>query len=273
LSSYEEAVDLELRGFMGGLYRLTEWITRLAYINVLWLAFSIFSPVFVLLTLYTINPATAAQGFYFQTFMIVGIVAPFTLFPATSAMFAIVRKFVQGIDDSPVFRTFFKGFKENYLKSMIAGIIFVIACFMIYINYNFYLQQKGTLQVLTVLFLVLTVILVITLFYFFCFIVHIDAKFMRLIKNSLLMTIGNPIGSIVILFGNVAVLYFSFFRFTFLVLFFMGSLMAFLTYWMFQRGFDKMMAKVEAMQNKEEEAKEDKLDDVKEHSGTTPNGV
>lgn len=264
---------MELRGFMGGLYRLTEWIMRLAYINVLWLAFSIFSPVFLLLTLYAINPATAEQGFYFQTFMLMGIVAPFTFFPATSAMFAIVRKFVQGVDDSPVFRTFFKGFKENYLKSMIAGIIFVVSCFMIYINYNFYLGQKGTWQVLSVLFLVLTIIVVITLFYFFCFVVHIDAKFFRLIKNALLMTIGNPIGSIVILFGNVAILYFSYFRFTFLVLFFMGSSMAFVTYWMFQRGFEKMMAKVEAIKNKNEEAKEDKLDDTNERNETTPNGV
>jgi len=248
---------LELRGFMGGIYRLSEWIMRLAFINLLWLAFSLFAPVFLLIVLYAFDPTVVDKGFYFQSFMLVGIVAPFTLFPATSAMFAIVRKFVQGADDSPMFRTFFKGFKENYLKSMIAGIVFVITFFMIYFNYHFYLQQESSLQLLSFLFLVLTVIVIITLCYYFCFIVHIEAKFTRLIKNSLLMTIGNPVGSLVILFGNVIILYFSYFQFTFLVVFFTGSMMAFVTYFMFQRGFEKMIAKVEAMQNKEAAAKEE----------------
>lgn len=264
-------MNLELRGFMGGLYRLTEWIMRFAFINVLWLVCSLFTPLFVLITLYAVDPTTTDGSFYFTTFMLVGIVAPFTLFPATSAMFSIVRKFIQGIDDAPMFRTYFKGFKENYLKSMVAGLIFVITYFMIYFNYNFYLKQDSGFQILSIMFLVLTVILTITIFYFFCFIVHIEAKFTRLIKNSLLMAIGNPVGSLVILAGNLAILYISYFsKFTFLVLFFTGSLMAFLTYFMFQRGFDKMTAKIEAMQNKEDESGEVELEvKEKQNEGST----
>lgn len=52
------------------------------------------------------------------------VLAPLTLFPATSAMFTVVRKWVMGDTDTGVFRTFFKGYKENYKQSLIGGIFY-----------------------------------------------------------------------------------------------------------------------------------------------------
>lgn len=255
---------MEMKGFMGGLYRLTEWIMRLAYIHVLWLVSSIFIPIIVMVMLLMIDPATIPEGFYFTTIFFLAILAPFTIFPATSAMFSIVRKFVQGTDDAPIFRTFIKGWKENYLKSMIGGIVFVLFYYLVYFNYNFYVAMDGNLRLLSFLFIVLSIIGIISMFHFFNFVVHVEAKFTRLIKNALLMTIGNPIGSLVILVGNAVILYISYFKFQFLLLFFTGSLMAFLTYSMFQRGFDRMVSKAEAMQQNAEADAEGKEGETEE---------
>jgi len=252
---------LEMRGLMGGLYRLTEWVMRLSFINLLWLAFSLFIPFFLLLVLYGVDPAEAPEGFYVLPILIVCVLAPFTMFPATSAMFTIVRKFVQGADDAPIFKTFFKGFKENYVKSMLGGLFFVILYVVIYYNYTFYTGQDGALKTLGFVFLFLTVLVIITNFHFFNFIVHLDLKFGKLLKNAALMTIGSPIISLGILGANLVILYVSYFKITFLVPFFTGSLMAFCTYWFYQRSFnrivEKAQASAEASAVKEDESEEE----------------
>jgi len=237
---------------MGGIYRLTEWIMRLAVINLLWLVCSLLIPLFLLLAIHTLEPDALLS-----LFVPLGVLAPFTLFPATSAMFSIVRKFVQGAEDTPLLKTFFKGYKENYLKSMLGGIVFVALYFITYFNYQFYsVSENSGLRILAVVFLFVAILVIISMFHFFNFIVHVDLKFVQLLKNSFLMSIGNPIIALAILAANAIFLYVSFFQITFLVPFFTGSLMAFSTYWLFQRTFDRIVAKVEAGKQQEAEAGE-----------------
>jgi len=228
---------------MGGIYRLTEWIARFAFVNLLWLACSLFIPLLLLMLLYAFNPEEMPEGFYFIPIAAFGAAAPFTMFPATSAMFAVIRKYVQGSEDAPVFKTFFKGFKENYVKSMWGGLFFVVFFFIIYFNYHFYTAPESNLRVLGFLFLFLAVLAVVTMFNFFNFIVHLDVKFGQLLKNAALMSIGSPLTSIGILLANGVILYLSYFQITFLVPFFTGSLMAFCTYWLYDRSFNRLLEK------------------------------
>lgn len=52
----------------------------------------------------------------FVTLLGLGI---FTIGPATYAMFSIIRQWVRGNEDQPLFSTFFDYFKENYRESLI----------------------------------------------------------------------------------------------------------------------------------------------------------
>ena len=68
----------------------------------------------------------------------------------------------------------------------------------------------------------------------------------------MLMTIGQPLNSISLLVLNAAILYISF-RFSFLVVFFMGSLMAAASFWNFHRGFTKIQTRYGQKLNEEAE--------------------
>lgn len=78
---------MELNGFVGVLYRTSEWIMRLVYLNLLWIAFSL-----------------------------LGIVL-FGFFPATAAMFSVVRKWIMGETDVRVFKEFWQTYRKEFWKS------------------------------------------------------------------------------------------------------------------------------------------------------------
>src|SRR5690554_780565 len=100
---------------MGGFYRISEWIMRLSVTNILWVvtAFPVFFCIFSLL--FFSSTVEEVQAW----FLPIAVLSPFLLFPSTSAMFALARKWVTGDADVPLFKTFFRSYKENYLQSML----------------------------------------------------------------------------------------------------------------------------------------------------------
>lgn len=225
---------------------------RLSVINVLWVLCSI--PVFFLLLAGLTSQSADA---FVQMIPILAIVLPFTLFPATSAMFAVARKWVTGEEDVPLLKTFFRGYKENYLQSMVGGIIFVLIFVIIYVNYRFYVGQGNTLKLLSIFFIAFTFVVSTALFNFFSIMVHLHMKVLQIVKNAILITIGNPINSIMLLICNGVIVYFSVAKFQFLIPFFMGSIMATFTFWQFYRGFQKLQSKQQALEEKERERMEE----------------
>jgi uncharacterized membrane protein YesL len=236
---------------------------RLSVINVLWVICSI--PFFYLALVGLYNGAEL----FLQTLVLLGIVAPFTFFPATAAMFTVARKWVSGDEDVPLLKTFFRGYKENYVQSMIGGILYVLLAVMIYVNYRFYLGQAGSLKLVSVLFITFSLILLASLFNFFSIMVHLHMKVLQILKNALLITIGNPLASIALIVCNGVILYISLFKFTFLIPFFMGSLIAIFSFWMFYRSFTRIQAKQQQLEQTEQEVSETKAlpEDASESTG------
>lgn len=93
---------------MGGLYRVTEWISRIAFSNILWAICSV--PFLFMGVMKMIMWGSGAGGPNEQITLnwAMGILAPFTVFPATAALFTVVRKWVMGNSDVSTFRTFFQ---------------------------------------------------------------------------------------------------------------------------------------------------------------------
>lgn len=263
--SSEEDFRLEFRGLMGGLYRISEWIMRLSVINVLWVICSF--PFFYLMLAGLIASAESIN-YLKQSAVLIAIVTPFTLFPATGAMFTVARKWVTGDDDVPLFKTYFRGYKENYRQSMLGGLVFVLFGAVIYVNYTFYLKQSGTLSLLSILFIVLTVVMIAAIFHFFSIMVHFHMKFWQIIKNCLLITIGNPVMTIFLLTVNGIVIYVSVNHFTFLIPFFMGSIMAIVSFYAFHRIFDRMKTLNESKQD-EAESEQEAIEEKKADSDET----
>jgi uncharacterized membrane protein YesL len=261
---FGEDTVLEFKGVMGGFYRISEWIMRLSVINLLWVICSI--PVFLVTLLGLMSPV---EGALISSLPILAILTPFTLFPATAAMFTVARKWVTGEEDVPLLKTFFRGYKENYLQSMIGGLLFVLIFVIIYVNYHFYVGQAGTMRLLSVLFIAFTFIITTSMFNFFSIMVHLHMKIFQIIKNSILITIGNPLNSVVLIICNGVILYVSLFKFTFLIPFFMGSLVAAFSFWQFHRSFQKLQTKQEQLEEKnrlrEEEAEAAKQTETDEH--------
>lgn len=74
---------LMIHSVANGLNHFCTWVMRLAYLNVLWILFSL-----------------------------AGLVV-FGLMPATAAMFTVAREWAKGNTDAPVFSVFFGRLKRN----------------------------------------------------------------------------------------------------------------------------------------------------------------
>jgi uncharacterized membrane protein YesL len=244
---------MEMKGMMGGLYRICEWIMRFSVINILWVLCSI--PIFYFLIV-LLHSQTLDQFVF--TLMIMGVLSPFTLFPATSAMFAVARKWVMGEEDVPLFKTFFRSYKENYVKSMFGGIIFTFLIVLMIVNYRFYAAQESALQFLSVVFIAFLLVVFISMFHFFSIVVHLEMKTLQVVKNAILITLGRPLTSVLITITNLFILYISFYHFTFLIPFFMGSLIAYMTFFHFHRLFLKIKKKQEEYEAELGESEEKK---------------
>lgn len=176
---------------MSGLYTLTEWITRFAYVNLLWIGFSLLGLV------------------------VLGIR------PATLAMFTIIRKWLMGESEIPIFRTFWNSYKKEFLKSNGLGIVIVLLAYIIFIDLS-YIKLDTIIQI--PLYLIIFAI-VMTILYIFPVYVHYNITFFQLFKNAFFIMMVNPLSSIMMLIGFAA-LFFVMKFLPALLFFFGGSLSA-----------------------------------------------
>lgn len=246
---------MEMNGLMGGLYRVAEWIMRLAVINVLWIFCSIpfIFLIFNQLLTTSVETGMALESIYDLIFWMLPplIIAPFCFFPASAALCTVARKWVMGDEDVPLFKTFFRGFKSNYKQSMLGGLFFSFILIVLLINVQFYSEKGSYISVVSYLFIVMVLLLVVAVMNYLSMLTHFEMKTRTLIKNSILFTIGRPLTSLMLLVGNSVILYVSFFKFTFLVPFFMGSLMGAFSFWSFYKVLQKIQEKEESQISKE----------------------
>lgn len=249
---------MEPRGFVGGIYRITEWIMRLSVINILWIVCAI-PFIFVLLTaiLSVLTGAIAIDDNFVNVMhswlILLTILAPFTFFPSTSAMFTVVRKWVTGETDAPLFKTFFKGYRENFKQSILSGLIFSILTYILIIDFYFFNQDGSFIAYIFIAFLVLVFI---ALFNFFSMIVHYQMKTLQLIKNAFLISIGKPVRSFSTAILACVVIYISAAHFQWLFIFFTGSIIAYIAYWNFNLIYIKLQEQVEEMRKNADEEPE-----------------
>ncbi|MEH7332573.1 YesL family protein, partial [Neobacillus drentensis] len=118
-----------------------------------------------------------------------------TIFPATTAMYGVIRKWVMGKETDGVFRSFFKLFRECFFQSMGISILWFVLAYLIFLDYQLVhsnLLMMGILGLLTLLFLSITV-------YLFPVMAHLETSWKYIIRNSLIMAISYPVSTLLLI--------------------------------------------------------------------------
>lgn len=213
----KEFIQMELDGMTGRFFRICEVISRLAYLNILWILFTLLG---------------------------LGI---FGIIPATVALFAVIRKWVMGDTDVPIFATFRKIYRKEFLKSTMLGGSLLLVGYILYVDF-IYLPSDGIFAVVRFGLMIVSLLFVIILLYIFPLFVHYEWKNRLYIKYALVLGASHPHYTLLMLIG-IGVLYFVSVKIPGIIPFFSISLLAYIIMWTSYQ----VIQKIEATQKIEEE--------------------
>lgn len=205
---------MALEGIVWKLYDISSWITKMMYLNLLWIVFSL-----------------------------LGLVV-FGLFPATAAMFAVTRKWVLGEKEIPVTKTFWKAYKSGFLQINIIGLVITAIGAILYIDLRFFQTSEHVLLSFLAFFIIFALfIFFAVILYIFPMYVHYKFNTFEYLKKSLIIVIGKPLNSIMMIVGSY-LLYVVYSMVPFLILLVSGSLASFVLMWIAMRSFPRYEVKV-----------------------------
>ena len=162
----------------GRFMKVCEVISRMAYVNLLWIFFTILG---------------------------LGVLG---IMPATVSLFAITRKWVMSEQDIPVFKTFWQTYRKEFIKSNLLGVILFAIGYILYIDLAF-LPVGGFFKVIRWGLIVCGLLYIIILLYIFPIYVQYEWKNRLYIKYALLLGAAHPHYTLLMIIGVVALYYIS----------------------------------------------------------------
>jgi uncharacterized membrane protein YesL len=133
---------------------------------------------------------TATDFFLLNLIWLVACLPVVTIFPSTVAMFGVVRDWVRGKEGN-LTRTFITRFRENFGQSLLVGAIWTV--FGVALFFDFLVANQLSYWAEIVLKLLLVLVSTVYAFgsvYLFPVMVHYEADWKTVIKNSLLISVG-----------------------------------------------------------------------------------
>lgn len=196
-------------GLFSRVYHWSNIVAQLMYVNTLWVGFTILG---------------------------LGI---FGFFPATVAMFSVMRKWIMGERELPIVATFWAYYKSDFKQANILGYLLVIIGLLLYVDLKFFQAEINPgYGLISLVFLSLLFWFCVILLYIFPLYVHYDFPIFHYIKHAIILSFARPLQTMAMLVGGIAV-YLLFQYFPGLVFFLGGSLFAyilmFLAYFSFQK--------------------------------------
>jgi uncharacterized membrane protein YesL len=182
---------------------------RIAYLNILWILFTVFG------------------------FLIAGI------FPATTASFAIFRKWLQE-EEFPVFKTFLKEFKQYFWMSQMNGSIMMAAFIILYFDILYFSANNSALFFFFRSFsILLAIVFFLTAIIFFPVFAHYRLSSLEYWKYSFALVFIRPFQLIFMMAGIVTLVFINV-NIPSLIPFFGVSGMVAWTSWRSQKLFQKI---------------------------------
>ncbi|SHM60015.1 Uncharacterized membrane protein YesL [Gracilibacillus kekensis] len=216
---------------MTGVYKVAEWIMRFSVINLLWLTFQLPIVFLVLGALFTEGRSIPLL------FTLIAILSPFLLFPATAAMFASVRDWIADREQKSIMQAFSRHYRDNYKVSMKVGFL-LTPLWTIIIADVVYLQANHT--VLLFAFIVFGVVLYVYTLTVMSVMVHYAIAIRAILKKALFLTFGSPVLFLATIGTSFLIIYVSVNGLPFLLLFFTGSMISFITFSLFYRVYQNI---------------------------------
>lgn len=182
--------------------------------------------------------ATATDFFLLNLVWLLACLPVVTALPATAAMFGVVRDWTRG-KDTGVFGTFVLRFRQNFVQSLVVGVLWALFGGALFLDFLVANQLSGGTQVVMRSLLVLAgVLYAFTSVFLFPVMVHYDTRWTAIPKNALLLSIGRLPTTLLCLLTVVATA-----ALTFIVpalIFITGSLTAHAVYRLCDREFRKI---------------------------------
>ncbi|QSS98784.1 DUF624 domain-containing protein [Pontibacillus sp. ALD_SL1] len=131
-----------------------------------------------------------------------------TAFPATTAMFGVVRKWHLEKDEQGVIRSFWVLFKENFKNSLIISLFWVASAIFLYMDVRLIKPSESLIQLLLFIITIfgITIFMSVTM-YLFSVLVHVDAGWKTSIRNAWFIALLNPFMTIIVIALTVIWLY------------------------------------------------------------------
>ncbi|MFJ5759892.1 YesL family protein [Neobacillus sp. NPDC093182] len=221
-----------MNNVFGRIQPVFEWIINLASLNITWLVF-IFPIAYLSILLVLVEHTS-------QVLMIVltiVVLSPFLLFPATTAMFGVVRKWFMK-EEIQIVKSFWRFYKENYKRSLSGGLIL---SFLWLVGVVDFLYMKSDVSFVNYIVLFILAFLLLYTLYFLSDTVHTESKLTQSLKNVLIITVANPIFSFGIVLICIFILYVSFTYLPFLIILFTGPFIAILGFYGYQKVFTTIL--------------------------------
>ncbi|MCB5237510.1 YesL family protein [Niallia circulans] len=201
---------VEIGGWSGKIYDVCQWITRLAYINLLWIIFS-------------------ALGLFIGG-----------LFPSTVAMVTIIRKWLQRETDISVLNTYWQTYKQEFGKANKLGAVVFAFIVFIYMDWRIISSIQGSVNVVLLGLLIGGIFLAfLTLLYLFPVYVHYELEVLQYFKVAFFLACTHPLHTLSMIIG-VCTMIFLGVVFTGAGLLFLGSGLASIILYFSKPIFTKM---------------------------------
>ncbi len=157
--------------------RICIWIYRLAYLNILWILFTLLG---------------------------LGILG---IYPATAAVFVIVRKW-NIYEEPPIFKTFWTSYKKDFVKVNFLGYILLLIGLFLFLDLRFFqASDSSILMYLSYIYFPMIVLYLITTLYVFPVYTNYELKIIHVIKNAFLLAIGNLLTTLFMIVSSSLVWY------------------------------------------------------------------
>lgn len=181
------------------IYGITSWITNLAFINILWLSFTV-----------------------------LGIII-FGFFPSTVAMISVLKKLLVTEKDINIFREFLSSFKQEFKKSNQLYLPFVLIGFILIIDIRFIsIMNFPYSQLVVGIFYLLIFFLAMTFLYSLVVYMYSTAGKREIVKKSFFFLLTSPITNFYLL-TIICLMYLLTLKVVGLIFLFSGSVLGVMT--------------------------------------------
>lgn len=188
---------MEFKGVKGKLYRLSEFIMAIAYLNILWIIFTLFGGI------------------------ILGI------HPASIALVACIKDWRENDVEQVNFRNFKENFKKEFKQANILGIFITLLVSVSVINGSFVYANRAIVHpVLTMTFMIAVIVLMVLLIYVYPVYVYFRKSTVTTIVYSITIGMAHPFMTFMILVF-VSLLFIGIYSTSGLALFFGVSALAY----------------------------------------------